>query len=662
MVLVWRLLVLTACLCVLDPSLALAQSDAEQAEGPGDEAESSESQSAAEESRTVEREAIRSSLSQVIDKSTPVFCTTGKFELKVSERRFCVLSDAIKARCPGLEEACQSAAHDESRSRRRSSSDRAEMRLPAVLSTAAALLFWGILAVAVAALLVVVIRKVFAERAGRALDGDRGVVQLEVEPHDGAQPVSQSETDADRLLARATEAAAKGDYRQATTHAHAALLRYLDQRGLIFVHRSKTNGDYLRSLSGDAGLHASFRWIAREVERVQFGSDTPTASSFEHVLSRIRPLLDAALVLLIALASSFLLSACGGTGDLGSRSLGGEDGPAGHSLLSQLLEARGVPVRHRIRRIDNIGDDVYVIVLFANPLTETEWSVLEQWTESGGLLVLAVQDTPIGKRLKVEPDPRRCSGPLHYDNGGEGLKLHTVENASLRVGSDSSAWVTLHCGESEEEPSANLIVAANLGDGVVVFVPSPATFANATLLAGDNALIADDLLNYGGAVELVGDWTGKGADSPLAALSGAGLGPWVLQLLVLCAVFLWSRGIRFGSPVADRYAQRQSFLQHVIALSKLYAKAGARNRVLASYGEWAIERLRERTVPGSRGGLSRIAEAIASKTGRSEAEVMITLVQAHSAAQESDQEEGSKEAVLETFGALRAYLKDIGGK
>ena len=69
----------------------------------------------------------------------------------------------------------------------------------------------------------------------------------------------------------ANSAAAHGDFARAVDDTYAALLRRLDGDGLIEIHPSRTNGDYVRRLGDRPELRAAVREIVREVEGVQFG-------------------------------------------------------------------------------------------------------------------------------------------------------------------------------------------------------------------------------------------------------------------------------------------------------------------------------------------------------------------------------------------------------
>jgi hypothetical protein len=67
----------------------------------------------------------------------------------------------------------------------------------------------------------------------------------------------------------------------------------------------------------------------------------------------------------------------------------------------------------------------------------------------------------------------------------------------------------------------------------------------------------------------------------------------------------------------------------VRTLGQRYAQARASRYVGGLYSAWALDRLRERLLPGSARGLHPLAQAIAVRTGRDEASVMKLLVAAH---------------------------------
>src|SRR5262249_9208480 len=96
----------------------------------------------------------------------------------------------------------------------------------------------------------------------------------------------------------------------------------------------------------------------------------------------------------------------------------------------------------------------------------------------------------------------------------------------------------------------------------------------------------------------------------------------------------------------------------------LYAKARASRHVLGLYASWAIERLRERSRGRAARGLVRLAEAVAARTGRSEAQVMTVLVEAQSAGEaaapssfRSPASAEPREASARDFEVLRELLE-----
>src|SRR5690606_23799267 len=108
-------------------------------------------------------------------------------------------------------------------------------------------LVWLVVIVGLGLLIVSLLRRLLAVKDTQDEDNEpetsAGADEAEV------LPPGALETDVDRLLARARQAAERGDFAAAVRDAYAALLRKLDRDGLIEVHRSKTNGDYRRALS-----------------------------------------------------------------------------------------------------------------------------------------------------------------------------------------------------------------------------------------------------------------------------------------------------------------------------------------------------------------------------------------------------------------------------
>ena len=104
--------------------------------------------------------------------------------------------------------------------------------------------------------------------------------------------------------------------------------------------------------------------------------------------------------------------------------------------------------------------------------------------------------------------------------------------------------------------------------------------------------------------------------------------------MLLALLFLW-KGRAFARLRDPPAEARRAFADHARALGLAYARARASRHVTGLYAVWALERLRERVHRAGRQGLIPLAEAIAARTGRPEAEVMSVLVEAAGARDEA---------------------------
>lgn len=457
-----------------------------------------------------------------------------------------------------------------------------------------------------------------------------------------AQAVAQErrgpvETDVERLLRRAQEAAHRGDFARAVEDAYAALLRRLDGAGLIDIHPSRTNGDYVRALRDRPELRASVRDIVRDVERVQFGAEPPSAGVFRAVFDRVVPIATRAVGVLALILAASVATSCGRSIKSGSRA--GDAGPYGTAALDELLEDKGRTVTHRAERLSNIEDestDKILVLLRGAELPDVTWRRIVEWTRQGGTLVVAgVRHLP--DELRAEPTDddaevtalERCGT---YERSFTFLDLNVAapQGTKLRTAVNESSWVL----RRDDAPYA---VEVDIGKGRAFVFAERALFTNIAFTVADNAAFTSRFLHDLGKkhIEIADVWTGAGAGSPLEAMDRANLTPLILQLLALALLFLIWRGAHFGRPRDPIARSRRAFADHVRALGHIYHRAKASEHALGNFAAWAIERLRERYYRGTRSGLSPLAEAIATRTGRTEAEVMRVLVEAQSARESS---------------------------
>jgi len=90
------------------------------------------------------------------------------------------------------------------------------------------------------------------------------------------------------LLLRASEIAARGDYRSAIRRAYVASLCELEERGKLSLHKSRTNRDYLEALQDEKEIFSPFVRMTGRFERVWYGQNETSAGEFDDYLTLYR--------------------------------------------------------------------------------------------------------------------------------------------------------------------------------------------------------------------------------------------------------------------------------------------------------------------------------------------------------------------------------------
>lgn len=468
----------------------------------------------------------------------------------------------------------------------------------------------------------------------------------------------QIETDVARLLERARRAASEGEYRRAVDDVYAALLRRLDGDGLIEIHHARTNGDYLRALRQHPQLRQEVRQILREVERVQFGDTEPDEPLFRRVLEQVKPLVSRQLgALLLAFGLGLGLAACNLEGDEHEGLAGLSTDPLGGRAVVQLLRRHGMTVDHRTRTIEQLRASESVVLMLGDVSpTPEEWDILLDWTREGGILVLATGNEDLPPELGVQvvdgwqfsDDRPELAFVGGYQYAYDGYALRTPRFGHLERTGAAAVVVDMIVRPSDEappdfdpyddemyadqiEPVGDVYATrVDVGEGHVLVFADEMLFSNAAMAVDDDARFVVDLMSeYGRDIEVIDEWTGTGAQSPLASIANSHLTPVILQLLAfMTLLYLW-RGVAFARLKDPPTRGRRAFVDHVHALALQYAKARASRHVLSAYAGWVLERLRHRVAPGSDRTLHGLAQAVAARTGRDESAVMRLLIEAH---------------------------------
>ncbi len=372
-----------------------------------------------------------------------------------------------------------------------------------------------------------------------------------------------------------------------------------------------------------------------------------------------------------------LLAGCTLVGGGGCQSRADWDhSPSGRVAVMDYLAQRGFELHERLLPLDQIGESEarQLVVLPGAQLGPAEWKAVERWVgEDGHALVLAgVRDLPAW----VGAQPIQGAA-------GAGDKLVATSAAGeewrgLELGVPGGDYVEARVGEVllTRTARAYAVVRNFSGRGAqnraslaghpegsghrVLVLADDFLLCNASLLVADNGAALANLLAPGGMrIELAGDTTGLVAANPVESVRRGRLAPALLQLALFLALFFVGNGARFGRPVLSAAPRRREFAEHVRALGLCYERAQAASYALAAWGDYAIERMRERCDRQGDGSLAGLARAVARRTGREADEVMQLFLAVKAARARGSRKASAQD--LATAARLHELFAETGG-
>jgi hypothetical protein len=532
------------------------------------------------------------------------------------------------------------------------------LELPAFLGTLAHIAVWILVAAIVVAILVPVILAIARLRRDKKASEDAG--EKDESPAAAAEEALATISDAEVLLRKADERARAGELDLALHLYLGASLRALDQRGAIRLSRDRTNGEYVRGCRED-DAKAPLREIVREVDRVQFGGETPSPDGVTRAKSRAVSLVRRLPLAVLSLALVVVLGACGG----GEPTAPAWTNPAGSEVMQALLLRQGVSVKPLGQPISSIAmpaegtrGPTVIVDLEITKLDDDARSHLLAWVEAGGVLVLAGRPGEWPYELRVKQTFAEQPGKVKVlqrmlsifdDDDPDENGDYVAQGHAQVVRSDAIVW------PSPAEPAAwegDAMYAGLMkkGKGAILGLATDELLTNVALSRAGNAealmWFFTNLEPKEVRIASEEDGISPPAD-PVSAMSRAGLGLGMWHALLASIVLFFAVGARLARPRPVEPPRRRAFTEHLDATGALYARARLAPHALASYARYAEERLHARMPRGT----TDVPQFLASRAGADLATCQRVWARATNA-RGTDPPRGDELSVLKELSAL----------
>jgi len=242
----------------------------------------------------------------------------------------------------------------------------------------------------------------------------------------------------DELLSYARQALREGRIGDAAIYARGAALRRLARRGLVRLHVSRTDREYLRAVTGDEG--PALKTVLGAVEDLRWAGSKLTA---ERALAAV----DAAAKIL-AVAFGALLWA--GPAHGASRY-----GPDGDAAIAEVLRDAGWDVSWFSGELTDLDDEIDVLFVDVArvPVSDEAVASLREWVDAGGLLVITSPKPGLVDGIDFLYGKGRCG--VLVDGSTSTCAVRWPADGNTRLCGDLSPLLVVD-GEGLFEPSVPL--------------------------------------------------------------------------------------------------------------------------------------------------------------------------------------------------------------
>lgn len=338
-------------------------------------------------------------------------------------------------------------------------------------------------------------------------------------------------------------------------------------------------------------------------------------------------------------------------------------GGQGTAALYAILTRVGIPVGQLRAPMTELPEDCRQLWILqpTEPVGYDELVALRDWVSGGGQLVaswdffahtqMTMRDA-INKQMGNETTFPLLAGiePAPPDAGKSGLTGALFGHAGVFASPSPREGMfrdvrTLHFPRGRgvlgyegwtpllEAEGQTLVLAAQFGEGWVVFVSDPDLVGNAGIGEADNAVFAANLASLAGGGVYFDEQHHGFTEQPesvvaLAQRSSAGAGVGLAAIGLACALLAAAR--RLGKPVDPIEPPRRSSLEYVRSLASLYERAGARALAIRAIYDAARRRLLGSARTGE-AGHAELARLAAPRLGMDPNEVESALIEARAA-------------------------------
>lgn len=291
----------------------------------------------------------------------------------------------------------------------------------------------------------------------------------------------------------------------------------------------------------------------------------------------------------------------------------------GLSGIYEVLSAQKAASRWELG-FDRLPENVDRLVVWQPSAIEDDaWKKLQAWVSQGHTLVIAAEDDRLPGFVTTEQPT--TAKPV-------ALAPATVGVGEVSVGPDGFAGLNggqlTHLARSDGSP---MLVSWSQGAGRIYWSADPEWLTNKRIGQADNLALALRLLTPEPGRQVAFDEYDHGfaaAERWWQLLRGP-LQLFLLQLVVVLAVFYWAYGARFGAPRPLPAGPPRAAVEYVYSMSHLYRRARARAVVLQALHKHLTRELGR--LLGGTGGMNHagVARAVSAQTGVPAAELAALL-------------------------------------